>query len=409
MIAATRRVAITGLGAIGSLGSDVSSMWNNISQGACGIRPIENIPTDRLTVRTAAEIPGFDPSLHFGPRRLLTLDRVSQIALVAAREAMTPIDMAEMEKAGLDRRRCGVILAAGLGQETLDQSYQALYGEAAKRLPPLTVPRSMPSAPASHISIEFGFRGPCFAVASACASASHAIGLAFQMIRAGMLDLAVTGGSDASIQPGFMKAWDALRVLSPDLCRPFSRDRTGLVIGEGAGIVVLEAWDQAVARGAVIHGELAGFGMSADAGDLVAPNADGAAQAMEAALADAGLTPAGIDYVNAQGTGTRLNDRTEVQALNSVFGTRLKHLPVSSTKSMIGHCLNAAGALELIVTVLALREGRLPPTIGFRETDADCDIDCVPNQMRQAAIECAISNSFAFGGLNAVLALKRAP
>jgi nodulation protein E len=229
------------------------------------------------------------------------------------------------------------------------------------------------------------------------------------MIRGGMLDLVVTGGSDASIQPGFMKAWDALRVLSPDLCRPFSRDRAGLVIGEGAGILVLESWDQAVARGAVIHGELAGFGMSADAGDLVAPNADGAAQAMEAALADAGLPPARIDYVNAHGTGTRLNDRTEVQALNSVFGTRLKHLPVSSTKSMIGHCLNAAGALELIVTVLALREGRLPPTIGFREADAECDIDCVPNQMRHAAIECAISNSFAFGGLNAVLALRRAP
>lgn len=404
MIATPRRVAITGLGAIGSLGADVTSLWNNISQGACGIRPIENIPTDRLTVRTAAEIPGFDPSLHFDPRRLLTLDRVSQIALMAAREAMASIDMA-----GIDRRRCGVILAAALGQETLDQTYRAFYGEAAKRLPPLTVPRSMPNAPASHISIEFGFRGPCFAIASACASASHAIGLAFQMIGGGMLDLAVTGGSDASIQPGFMKAWDALRVLSPDLCRPFSRDRAGLVIGEGAGILVLESWDHAVARGAVIHGELAGFGMSADAGDLVAPNADGAAQAMQAALDDAGLTPAHIDYVNAHGTGTRLNDRTEVQALNSVFGPRLKHLPVSSTKSMIGHCLNAAGALELIVTVLALREGRLPPTIGFREADADCDIDCVPNQMRQAAIECAISNSFAFGGLNAVLALKRAP
>lgn len=406
MIAAPRRVAITGLGAIGSLGADVASMWNNISQGACGIRPIENIPTDRLTVRTAAEIQGFDPSLHFDPRRLLTLDRVSQIALVAAREAMASVGA---DEAGIDRRRCGVILAAALGQETLDQSYQAFYGEAAKRLPPLTVPRSMPSAPASHISIEFGFHGPCFAIASACASASHAIGLAFQMIRGGMLDLVVTGGSDASIQPGFMKAWDALRVLSPDLCRPFSRDRAGLVIGEGAGILVLESWDQAVARGAVIHGELAGFGMSADAGDLVAPNADGGAQAMEAALADAGLPPARIDYVNAHGTGTRLNDRTEVQALNSVFGTRLKHLPVSSTKSMIGHCLNAAGALELIVTVLALREGRLPPTIGFREADAECDIDCVPNQMRHAAIECAISNSFAFGGLNAVLALRRAP
>jgi len=397
-----RRVAITGLGAISALGGDVASLWAGVCEGACGIGPIANIPTSRLTVRTAAEVKGFDPLQHFDPRRLLALDRTSQLALVAAREAMAAVTLSER-----DLCRCGVILAAALGQQTLDDSYQEFYGRAAKRLPPLTVPRSMPSAPASQISIEFGMQGPSFAIASACASAAHAIGTAFQMVRSGLLDLAVTGGSDASIQPGFLKAWDALRVLSPDCCRPFSRDRNGLVIGEGAGILVLEAWDQAQQRGAAIHAELVGFGMNADAGDLVAPSAAGAARAISAALDDAGLPPACIGYVNAHGTGTRLNDVTEVQALAGVFGARLAELPVSSTKSMIGHCLNAAGALELIVTALALREGCLPPTIGFREGDPDCAIDCVPNRMRRGAPQYALSNSFAFGGLNAVLVVRR--
>ena len=397
-----RRVAITGLGAICSIGTCVASLWRGLAEGECGIRPIENIPADRLTDRTAAEIPDFDPSRYFDARQLIPLDRVAQLAIVAAREAM-----AEVPLGGLDPRRAGVIVAAAMGHQTLDTAYQAFYGEAAKRLPPLTVPRTMPSAPASQISMEFGLCGPCFATASACASAAHAIGIAFQMIRAGMLDLAVTGGGDASIQPGFMKAWDALRLLSPDVCRPFSRDRAGLVIGEGAGIVVLEEWQRARDRGATIHAELLGFGMSADAGDLLAPDAAGAAQAIGAALEDAGLTPPQIGYVNAHGTGTRVNDRTEVQALARVFGPHLQNLPVSSSKSMFGHCLNAAGGLELITTVLALREGQLPPTIGFREADPECDIDCVPNRMRPDAIQHAISNSFAFGGLNAVLAVGR--
>ena len=289
-----------------------------------------------------------------------------------------------------------------------DSSYKALYGENAKRLHPMTVPRIMPNAPASHISMEFGLRGPCFATASACASSSHAIGLAFQMIRSGMMDLAVTGGSDASIVVGFMKAWDALRVLSPDGCRPFSKDRGGLVIGEGAAILVLEEWDRARARGAEIHGEIVGFGMSADAGELTAPDADGAARAMQAALDDAGLSPAAVEYVNAHGTGTRLNDKTEVLALRKVFGTHLDRLPVSSTKSMHGHCLNAGGAVEAAITCLALRHGVLPPTIGFREPDPDCAVDCVPNASRAASIEVAMSNSFAFGGINAVLLMRRA-
>jgi nodulation protein E len=256
--------------------------------------------------------------------------------------------------------------------------------------------------------MEFGILGPSFSTASACASSAHAAGIAFQMIRAGLIDVAITGGSDASIVVGFMKAWDALRVLSPDACRPFSRDRTGLVIGEAAAILVLEAWDHARARGADIIAELAGFGMSADAGELVAPDANGAARAMQAALNDAALTQDDVDYVNAHGTGTRLNDKTEVAALRKVFGDRTRHLPVSSSKSMVGHCLNAGGAVELAVTALAVRHGIVPPTAGFREFDPDCAIDCVPNEARAAPIRVAMSNSFAFGGLNAVLVIRRA-
>jgi nodulation protein E len=402
-----RRVAITGIGAVTALGHDAGALWAGVKCGACGIRPIANIPTDRLTVTHAAEVIGFDPAAHFEARHLPTLDRTSQFALVAAREAMADARSAG-GLAGTDPTRAGVVLAAAIGQETFDTSYLALYGNAAKRLHPMTVPRIMPNAPASHVSMEFGMRGPCFATASACASASHAIGLAFHMIRAGMMDVAVTGGSDASIVVGFMKAWDAMRVLSPEGCRPFSKDRTGLVIGEGAAILVLEEWDHARARGAPIYAEVAGFGMSADAGELIAPDANGAAQAMRAALADAAIAPGDVEYVNAHGTGTRLNDKTEVAALAEVFGADLGGMPVSSTKSMIGHCLNAGGAIELAVCALAVRDGILPPTMGFREADPDCAVDCVPNAARPAPIRVAMSNSFAFGGLNAVLLLRRA-
>jgi nodulation protein E len=400
---APRRVAITGLGAITALGPDLPSLWAGVTKAQCGIGPIANIPTDRLLVSHAAEIRGFDPARHFAERRLPMLDRTSQLALVAAREAMAGSGLSIN-----DPTRAGVILGAAIGQETFDSSYKALYGENARRLHPMTVPRIMPNAPASQISMEFGMEGPCFSTASACASSAHAAGLAFQMIRAGMMDVALTGGSDASIVVGFLKAWDALRVLSPEACRPFSLDRTGLVIGEAAAIAVLEAWDHAIARGADIIAEIVGFGMSADAAELTAPNANGAARAMRAALRDSGHDPEAVDYVNAHGTGTRLNDKTEVAALREVFGDHSGKLPVSSTKSMVGHCLNAAGAVEFAVTALALRHGVLPPTAGYRQFDPDCAIDCVPNEARAAPIRLAMSNSFAFGGLNAVLLLKKA-
>ncbi|HVG04450.1 MAG TPA: beta-ketoacyl-[acyl-carrier-protein] synthase family protein, partial [Burkholderiaceae bacterium] len=402
-----RRVAVTGLGAVSALGRDVPSLWRALIAGECGIRPIANIATDRLTARTAAEVRGFDPAVHFDGGRLQMLDRTSQFALVAAREAMMQAAPFGVPALGVDPGKAGAVFGAGLGLDTIDSSYQTLYGEGSNRLHPFTVPRVMPNAPASHISIEYGLRGPSFATASACASSTHAVGLAFHMIRSGLLDFAVTGGSDASLTVGHVRAWDALRVLSPDTCRPFSKDRTGLVLGEGAAVLVLEEWEHACARGATIHAEIAGFGMSADAGDITSPNEAGAAQAIAAALADGGLNVADVHYVNAHGTGTRLNDRTETAALKRVFGDSAKQLAASSIKSMLGHCLNAAGALEAAATVLALRDGIAPPTIGYRELDPECDLDYVPNAARRMSTDAALSNSFAFGGFNAVLAFRK--
>jgi len=397
-----RRVAITGLGAICALGSDVPTVWAALKAGTSGIGPIRGIPTGRLSASIAAEIDGFDAAAHFDSRRLPIMDRAAQLAVVAAREAVLAATL--LPDAAQAHRR-GVILAAAIGQSSLDAAYLAFYGEGAARVHPLTVPRVMPNAPASHLSMEFGLCGPSYAVASACASANHAIGLAADTIRAGRAEVMLTGGADASIVVGVFKSWEALRVLSADACRPFSRDRSGLVLGEGAAVLVLEDWDHARRRDAPILAELAGSGMSADGLDLTAPDAGGAASAMRAALDDAGLDAAEVGYVNAHGTGTRLNDRTESAALRQVFG---RPPPVSSSKSMIGHCLSAGGALEAVATIMALRDGVLPPTAGFREADPECDVDCVPNVSRAAPIQAALSNSFAFGGLNAVLAFRRA-
>ena len=391
------------MGAVCATGHDVPSFFASLRAGRSGIGPITNIPTERLSARVAAEVRGLDMSQHFTPKRLPLMDRTSQFGVIAARQAMA--------QAGLDRGDVedgAVILGAGIGQETFDSSYSQLYGQRAARVHPFTVPRIMPNAAASHVSIEFGIRGPCYAIASACASANHAIGQAAHMIRSGMVDVALAGGADASVVVGFMKGWEALRVLSPDGCRPFSRDRNGLTIGEGAGVLVLEEAGRAAARGATALMEIAGLGMSADGADITAPDAGGAARAMRAALKDAGCAPEEVDYVNAHGTGTRLNDKTETAALRQVFGAGLDRIPVSSTKSMIGHCMTAGGALEIIATAMALQQSTLPPTAGFTGADPECDVDCVPLHAREASVQVAMSNAFAFGGLNAVLVVRRA-
>lgn len=400
------RVVVTGLGTVSPLGHTTASYWDNLKQGVCGTGPITLVPdADMLTQKVAGEVRDFDPLKHFEDRELSTLDRVSQFAVVAAREAIAQSGVVFDMPLSL---RTACIVGTGVGgQTTLDESFRRLYVEKKTRVFPLTIPKLMVNAPASQISMFCGLRGPAFAVASACASATHAIGIAAQMVRSGAADCAVTGGVEACITFGTLRGWEAMRVMAPDACRPFSKDRKGLILGEGAAMFVLEPLGRAQARGAQIFGEIAGFGMSADAGDLTAPDLGGMVRAIEGALADARLAPQDVQYVNAHGTGTAINDETETKALHQVFGSHAGKLAVSSTKSMVGHALGAAGALELVAALLAIRDGIVPPTIGYLGPDPACDLDYVPNKARAQTVDAALSNSFAFGGLNAVLAVKK--
>ena len=401
-----QRVVVTGLGAVSPLGHSVGSYWDNLKAGKSGLGPVTLTPAnDELTQKVAAEVKDFEPLKHFDERRIATLDRVSQFAIVAAREAIAQSGIAFDMPLSV---RTATIVGTGVGgQTTHDDSFRRVYVDKRSRVFPLTIPKLMVNAPASQVSMDCGLRGPAFAVASACASATHAIGLAFQMVRGGAVDCAVTGGAEACITFGTLRGWEAMRVMSPDVCRPFSKGRLGLILGEGAAMMVLEPLERARARGAQILGEIVGFGMSADAADLTAPDLGGMVRAMQGALDDAKLAPADVQYVNAHGTGTAANDETETKALHQSFGAHAKKLAISSTKSMVGHALGAAGALELVATLLAVREGLVPPTIGYVESDPACDLDYVPNQARALPIDAAVSNSFAFGGLNAVLAVKR--
>jgi len=400
------RVVVTGLGAITPLGQTSSVYWENLKAGSSGLGPITLTPAnDELTQKIAAEVKNFDPLKHFAERQLSTLDRVSQFAVVAAREAIANSGL--VFDMPLSVRTAAIVGTGVGGQTTHDESFRRVYVEKRTRVFPLTIPKLMVNAPASQVSMACGLRGPAFAVASACASATHAIGIAFHMVRSGQVDCAVTGGSEACITFGTVRGWEAMRVMSPDVCRPFSKDRMGLILGEGAAMMVLEPLERARARGAEILAEIVGFGMSADAADLTAPDQGGMVRAIRDALADAKLTPDDVQYVNAHGTGTAANDETETKALHEAFGAHAPKLAISSTKSMVGHALGAAGALELVATILAARHGVAPPTIGYLAPDPACDLDYVPNTARAMPIEAALSNSFAFGGLNAVLAVKR--
>ena len=402
-----RRVAITGQGAVTPLGLNATDTWNALAAGRCAITPLQLGPRESLRAVNAAEVRDFDPLQHFDEKRLVLLDRVSQFALVAAREAIAQAGL-EFRASGLGARAGCVIGTGAGGEQTHDAASRRLYAEGNPRLHPLTIVRAMYNAPASQISMEFGLTGPAFAVSSACASSNHALAQALGTIRAGQADIMLAGGTEASLSLSSLRAWEAMRVLSDDTCRPFCKQRRGLVLGEGAAVFVLEEYEHARARGASILAEFAGAGMSADAGDIVFPKVEGAASAMRNALVDAGLAPQDIGYINAHGTGTPANDPTETQAIHVVFGEHARMLAVSSTKSMHGHALGAAGALELVATIGALRAGVIPPTVNFIDPDPACDLDYVPNQARAQRIDAALSNSFAFGGLNAVLALKHA-
>ena len=396
-----RRVVITGAGTVNALAHDVPGTLAAMAAGRCGIASLQMQDVERLSVRIGAAVTGWDAAQHLTRGQVASTDRFAQFALAAAAQAMA--------QSGLEVGQghdCGAIIGtSGGGLGTSDAAYRAVYAEGKNRVAPLTVPKLMPNAAAGQVSMAYGLRGPVFAVSSACASGNHAIGLACHLIRSGAVRAMLAGGAEAMLCFGGIKAWEGLRVMSERACRPFSLTRDGMVQGEGAAVFVLEERETALARGAPILAEVIGFAMTSDAGDLVAPSQAGAEQAMRAALADARISPEAVGYINAHGTGTAANDRTEAAAIRAVFGAEPP--PVSSTKAMHGHAMGAAGAIEVLACLLALQEGLLPPTIGFEAHDPDCDLDVVPNVARRASVGVALSNSFAFGGLNAVLVLAQ--
>jgi len=399
------RVVVTGMGAITPVGQSVRTYWDSLIAGRSGLAAPVVASAMPVGTKLVGQVLEFDPAAHFEPQQIGSLDRVSQFAVVAARQALAQSGLLLCDELA---ERTAVIIGTGSGgHATVDESFHRLYAEGATRLHPLTIPKAMISAAPSQVSLFCGAKGPAYAVASACASATHAIGQAFHMLRSGGATCAICGGTEASITFGALKGWEAMRIMAPDTCRPFSSERKGMVIGEGAGIVVLETLEHARSRNAEILAELAGFGMSADARDLTAPDPSGMARAISAAMTDAALAPDAVDYVNAHGTGTVANDQAETAALHASFGNHAQRLVVSSTKSMVGHALGAAGALELVATVMAARENAVPPTMNYLGSDPACDLDYVPNEARGLPVDVALSNSFAFGGLNAVLAVRK--
>jgi nodulation protein E len=397
------RVVITGLGVVAPTGLDVPSFAANLFAGTVAVNPVSFQRSQGVFQFLACPIINYQPEAYFDLKKLTFFDRFAQFAVVAAREAWR--DSGLRMTAALAPRVASIIGTGAGGQLTMEESYDRLNSSSG-RLHPLTIPRLMANAGASQVSMELGAQGPAFTVTSACASATHAIGVAFQLVRSGAVDVAMTGGSEACLTYGTLKGWEALRVMAPDFCRPFSKDRQGMMLGEGGGALVLETLESAQARGAKIYAELAGFGMSADAKDITTPDMGGMSRAIQAALDDAGIAAAAVDYVNAHGTGTRANDTTETQALYQVLGDRAARVPTSSSKSMFGHLLGGAGALESVATVLALGAQKAPPTMGYLGLDPDCALDVVPNAARAVPMTVALKNSFAFGGLNAVLAFK---
>jgi nodulation protein E len=382
----------------------VPETLNAMREGQLGIGPLQMRDLDRLSIKIGAQIKNFDPDSHFDRQKLPLYDRVTQLTLLASREAMVQSGLEITEE---QSETTGVVLgtAAG-GMNTWDDNFRSVYEEGKNRVHPFVVPKLMTNAAASHVSIVYNIKGPSLTVSTACASSNHAIGLAFQMVRSGMARVMLAGGADAMLTFGGIKAWEGLRVMSKTACRPFSANRSGMVQGEGAGVFVLETYEGAKARGAEILAEIVGFAMTSDASDIVMPNQQGAARAIRGALADACLSPQDIGYINAHGTGTAANDKTECAAVAEAFGAHADRVMMSSTKSMHGHLIGGTGAVELLACLMALQEGVIAPTIGYEHPDPNCALDVVPNIARQAKVTATMSNAFAFGGLNAVLALR---
>jgi nodulation protein E len=400
-----RRVVITGAGTVNALAQDVPGTFAAFKDSKCGISDLDIRDKDRLSIKIAAQVRHWMPESHFDGQKMALYDRFTQFALVSARQAVAQSGLNFDTDLGLDT---GVVLGtAGGGVGTWDDSYRAVYADGKNRVHPFVVPKLMHNAAASHLSMEFNLRGPGLTVATACASSNHAMGLAFQTIRAGGAKVMLTGGSEAMLCFGGIKAWEGLRVMSHDACRPFSLTRSGMVQGEGAAIFVFEDYDHAKARGADILAEVIGFAMTSDASDIVMPSKDGAARAISKALTNAQINPEDVGYINAHGTGTAANDKTECAAVAAVFGQYAGKMMISSTKSMHGHVIGGTGAVELLACIMALRDGVIAPTIGYEKFDPDCALDVVPNTARDAKVQVCLTNAFAFGGFNAVLALRR--
>ncbi|MEM9061629.1 MAG: beta-ketoacyl-[acyl-carrier-protein] synthase family protein [Pseudomonadota bacterium] len=400
-----RRVVVSGLGVVSALGTGYAAHSEGLREGRCGIEPVSRFDSERLMVKIAGEAKQFEGEDHFDRSEIALFDRVSQMALVAAAEAF---DQSGLEVGEASAPRVATILGSAMGGlTTQDQNYYLVYHEMKNRVHPFIVPRLMNNAPVSQISMKHGLMGPAYVVSTACSSGNHAIGQAFHLVRSGAVDAAVTGGAEAILCFGGMKAWEGLRVMSKDACRPFSKNRNGMVLGEGSAVLILEELEHAKARGAEILAEISGFGMTADAGDIVQPSEAGATRAVRAALSDGAIAADEVGYINAHGTATAMNDRVEASVIRGVLGAHADQVLVSSTKSMHGHAIGAAGALEAVATIMALREGVIPPTVNHEEDDPDIGLDIVPNTARQAKVDAALSNSFAFGGLNAVLAMRR--
>ena len=402
-MARSNRVVVTGMGAVSAAGVGAERLWSAAREGRSCITPPKFPHPYKGRIKIAAQVQDFDPTALLEKSVLPFCDPVSMYLLVAADEAMAQAGYPRETRLG---HRAATIIGTGIGgMTTIEEGiYLALIGNG--RPHPLTVPKLIPSACPANLSMRYGAQGPSFAVASACSSSTQAIGIGYQLIRSGAVDIALVGGTEDCITNNSMYAWEALRVMTPDFCRPFSKGRNGMILGAGAGLIVLESEEHARARGATSLGELAGYGTSTDAKDPVAPDVHGAARAMSMALQDAEVHPDEIDYINAHGTATIVNDSTESAAVHLVFGERAPRLPISSTKPVHGHGLGAAGALEIIVTLGALRDQIAPPTINFKEPDEKCRVDPIPNEARKMPIRLAMSNSFAFGGINAVLVMQ---
>ncbi len=408
-----KRIVVTGLGAVTPVGNTVKETWQAIKEGRSGVGPITRFDTADFATKIAAEVKGFDAKTVMDPKDARKMDVFSQYATAASIEAMND---AGLPKGSFDPERGGVILGVGIGGfETIETAFHALVEKGPGRVPPMTIPKLIGNIGPGNVAICLDLRGPCYSVTSACSSGTDAVGNAVKWIENGTADFIVTGGAESTITPFCVAGFNVIQALSTkyndrpsEASRPFDKDRDGFVMGEGAGILVLESLDHALARGAKIYGEFAGYGISCDANHLTAPHPEGrgAVFAMKMALADAGMRPEDVDYVNAHGTSTPINDPIETAAIKQVFGEHARKLKVSSTKSMTGHCLGAAGGIEALISVLAIKEGYYPPTINLNAPDPACDLDYVPNKGVTGKIRAAMSNTFGFGGHNGILILK---